>query len=67
MTFFMPNKNFLNNKYEIQKESPKTQDTKTEIGLKKQLEPTDSPVYKEMIANASKLRIAQEKATQRRN
>ena len=54
--------NKKNNKYEIQKESPKTQEyIKQKLGLKKQLEPTDSPVYKEMIANASKLRIAQER------
>ena len=59
---FLCQQDFLNNKYEIQKESPKTQEyIKQKLGLKKQLEPTDSPVYKEMIANASKLRIAQER------
>lgn len=59
---FLCQQDFLNNKYEIQKESSKTQEyIKQKLGLKKQPEPTDSPVYKELIANASKLRIAQER------
>ena len=58
---YKKNFNELDKKQKL-KESPKTQEyIKQKLGLKKQLEPTDSPVYKEMIANASKLRIAQER------
>lgn len=62
MINFLCQQDFLNNKYDIQKESSKTQEyIKAKLGLKKQSTPADSPVYKEMIANAQKFRIAQER------
>lgn len=53
---------FLNNKYDIQKESPKTLEyLKRKLGLKKELDPSDSHALKEMVSNATKLKIAQER------
>lgn len=62
MMNFLCQQDFLNNKYNIQKESPKTLEyIKVELGLKKKLNPSDSPVLKEIVSNANKLKLAQER------